>query len=349
MQLFRVAWVVLLLIVGATGVLCVAQSSGSVSASGSFEPLVGMMFIPEGTFEMGDSFDEGCPDELPVHTVMVSAFFIGRYEVTNDEMVEVLQWAYENGRLEVSASTVRNATGDPQKLLHLEEPQCRITWNGRAFSMKPTKGSGYPCVEVSWYGALAFCNYRSEMEGLTPCYDLSDWSCNWSANGYRLPTEAEWEKAARGGVDGHRFPWSDTDTIQHTRANYESRANYSYVTSSYDTSYDTSLTVGDHPDYADGETPYTSPVGSFAPNGYGLYDTAGNVWEWVWDLWDAGYYAESPKVDPRGPSSTSSLYRVVRSGRWGYDAFSSRISGRRHGWPGGRRRMGFRIVLPSSL
>jgi formylglycine-generating enzyme required for sulfatase activity len=338
MQLFRVVLVVLLLVFGATSFLGMAQSSVNSPTSGNFEPLVGMVLIPAGTFEMGDSFEEGCPDELPVHTVTVSAFYIGRYEVTNDEMVEVLQWAYENDKIEVSVSTVRNAIGDPQKLLHLDEAQCRITWDGRAFVMKSTKASGYPCVEVSWYGALAFCNYRSEMEGLTPCYDLSDWSCNWLANGYRLPTEAEWERAARGGVDGHRFPWSDTDTIQHTRSNYESRSNYSY---------DTSLTTGDHPDYADGDYPYTSPVGSFAPNGYGLYDMAGNVWEWVWDLWDANYYAVSPKVDPHGPLSTSSLYRVVRSGRWGYDASSCRISGRRHGWPGGRRRMGFRIVLPS--
>lgn len=339
MRLFQAALVVLLLVLAVTSFLGIAQSSDSSPTSiSNVEPPIGMVLIPAGTFEMGDSFNEGCPDERPVHTVTVSAFYIGCYEVTNDEMVEVLQWAYENDKIEVSDSTVRNATGDPQKLLHLEEDQCRITWSGRAFGMKSTKGSGYPCVEVSWYGALAFCNYRSEMEGLTPCYDLRDWSCNWSANGYRLPTEAEWERAARGGVDGHRFPWSDTDTIQHTRSNYESRSNYSY---------DTSLTSGDHPDYYDGEFPYTSPVGSFAPNGYGLYDMAGNVWEWVWDLWDANYYAVSPEVDPRGPSSTSSLYRVVRSGRWGYDASSCRISGRRHGWPGGRRRMGFRIALPA--
>lgn len=338
MQAFRVVLVALVLISGATSFLGMAQSSASAPNGGDYEPLEGMMFIPAGTFEMGDSFNEGCPDELPVHTVTVSAYFMGRYEITNDEMQEVLQWAYENDRLEVSTSTVRNAMGDQQKLLHLGEAQCRITWDGRVFGIKSTKSSGYPCVEVTWYGALAFCNFRSEMEGLTPCYDFSDWSCNWLANGYRLPTEAEWERAARGGVDGHRFPWTDTDTIQHTRANYDSRSDYSY---------DTSLTSGDHPDYADGEFPYTSPVGSFAPNDYGLYDMAGNVWEWTWDLWDTNYYAVSPEVDPRGPTSTSSLYHVVRSGRWGYDAASSRISGRRHGWPGGRRRMGFRVVLPS--
>jgi len=346
MNRLRVTLVALLLTLGATVFLAIPQISeglpvvGNATMSDVAEPLEEMALIPGGSFEMGDSFSEGCPDERPVHTVTVSAFYISRYEVTNDQMQEALQWAYENDRLVVSESSLYNAEGDQRKLMHLNEAQCRITWDKEVFNIKATKGSGYPCVEVLWYGALAYCNFRSEMEGLTPCYDFSDWTCDWSANGYRLPTEAEWERAARGGVDGHRFPWSDTDTIQHTRANYESRANFSY---------DTSDTFGDHPDYDDGETPYTSPVASFPPNGYGLYDMAGNVWEWTWDLWDVNYYAVSPSVDPRGPSGSHDAYHVVRSGRWGYDASSARVSGRRHGWPGGRQRMGFRIAQNADL
>jgi len=293
-----------------------------------------MALIPAGSFEMGDSFSEGASDERPVHTVTVSAFYMDRYEVSNDEMVEVMQWAYDNGKITVTESTVRNATGDQQELLDLDGSDCRITWSGSAFGLKSEKGSGYPCVEVTWYGAAAFCNYRSEKEGLTPCYDLDDWSCNWSANGYRLPTEAQWEYAARGGVTGHRFPWSDTDTIQHSRANYESNCDYSY---------DTSPTRGFHPDYDNDPEPYTSPVGSLAPNGYGLYDMAGNVWEWCWDRYDSDYYLSSPGSDPRGPVSGSS--RVVRGGGWYSYASHCRVALRPYASPVlSASYLGFRLV-----
>ena len=165
---------------------------------------------------------------------------------------------------------------------------------------------------------VKWCNAHSEKEGRTPCYyadatkttiyktgQLSvanDW-VKWEANGYRLPTEAEWEKAARGGAAGHIFPWVDVDTITHSRANYYSSSAYSY---------DVSPTRVYHPDYR--TYPYTSPVGSFAPNGYGLYDMAGNVWEWCWDSYDSSYYSGSPTSDPRGPASGT--YRVLRGGSW---------------------------------
>lgn len=300
------------------------NSAGSVETScsvtvtsGGSGVLSGMVSIPAGNFQMGDSFAEKDLDERPVHPVYISAFYMDKTEVTNDKMIEVLQWAYGQGKLNVTASSVENANGDSQELLELGDPNCRITWDGSQFRMKVLKGSGYPCVEVTWYGAAAYCNYKSQMEGRTPCYDLSDWSCNWSAAGYRLPTEAEWEKAARGGSSGNRFPWGDT--ITHKLANYKS--------SRFD-SYDTSLTREYHPDYNSDGFPYTSPVGDFEANGYGLYDMAGNVWEWCHDWYDYSYYTSSPGSNPRGPDTGS--FRVLRGGGWFINSYYCRSAFRNY-------------------
>jgi len=202
---------------------------------------------------------------------------------------------------------------------------------------------------VNWYDCVKWVNARSQREYLTPCYyvdaghtviyksgnyDIAEANVDWTANGYRLPTEAEWERAARGGASGHRYPWAD-DTIRHSRANYFA------APLSYD--YDTSPTSGYHPDYTSGGTPHTSPVGSFAPNGYGLYNTAGNLWEWSWDWYGGSYYASSPGTDPRGPASGS--YRVLRGGGWNNNAVGSRVADRAFSSPGiVYNNVGFRLV-----
>lgn len=161
---------------------------------------------------------------------------------------------------------------------------------------------------------VKWCNAKSELEGLTPCYytdadqtavfktgaiNIDNTMVKWSANGYRLPTEAEREKAARGGLSGKRYPNGDSIT--------QADANYNFSVGS------------------------TTVVGSYAPNGFGIYDMAGNVWEWCWDWYDAGYYGVSPATDPNGPSGSG---RVLRGGGWSNDADYCPVAIRYNGSPG---------------
>jgi formylglycine-generating enzyme required for sulfatase activity len=193
--------------------------------------------------------------------------------------------------------------------------------------------SGEPMWDVVWIDWVIWCNARSQQAGLTPVYytdagftqlctnSSSLVFANWSANGYRLPTEAEWEKASRGGLSGQRFPWGNT--ISESQANYNGDSNdYSYDLGP-DGYNSTTLNEG-------GSQP--GPVGSFAPNGYGLYDMAGNLFEWCWDLYaEPPYPAGSPYLggaDPRGPASESIRYRVLRGGSWARNAGSCRCANR---------------------
>jgi len=238
-----------------------------------------MVLIPAGSFQMGDSFGDGYSDELPMHTVAVSAFTMDRYEITKALWDEVASWAAAHGY------DVGPGDGDG-------------------------KASDHPVYNVTWYEAVKWANARNEKEGLEPPYTVSGGvyrtgestpNCNWSATGYRLPTEAEWEKAARGEAAGWPYPWSDIDEIDVSRANYSN--------------------------YYGG----TTPVGSFAPNGVGLYDMAGNVWEWCWDWYGEASYASSPGSDPRGPASGTG--RVLRGGSWYVYANGCRVANRGNYWP----------------
>ena len=215
-------------------------------------------------------------------------------------------------------------------------PRCQIAYTSGIFSVPSKNGrdmSYDPIGDASWYGAAAYCNWRSQQEGKEQCYDLSTRNCDFSKKGYRLATEAEWEYAARGGLAGKRFPWGDT--ISHSQLNYYSDSYYSY---------DISPTRGYHPTWNDGVEPYTSPVGSFAANGYDLYDVVGNVWEWCNDRYSSSYYSSSPPSNPTGPTGGS--YRLLRGGSWLGNAHGCRVADRFANRPVNRFEfIGFRIVL----
>jgi formylglycine-generating enzyme required for sulfatase activity len=255
---------------------------------------------------MGNCMDcnEGTYQELPLHTVYVSAFYMDSNLVSYTLWTNVYQWANSNGY--------------------------SFDYAGSG------KAASHPVQQVDWYDCVKWCNARSQQAGLTPVYytdagfqqvytnspHFTPICPNWAANGYRLPTEAEWEKAARGGAAGHRFPWSDTDTIDWSRANY-------YVSTNAGAShyaYDVNPTIGWNPAWTNAGNVYTSPVGSFAPNGYGLYDMVGNVIEWCWDVFSD--YSTASETDPHGPSPNTLGVPVCRGGAWSEDARSCRCSAR---------------------
>jgi formylglycine-generating enzyme required for sulfatase activity len=220
-----------------------------------------------------------------LHTVNVSAFYMDTNLVTYTLWTNVYQWA---------------------------------TSHGYSFDHAGSgKATTHPVQRIDWYDCVKWCNARSEKEGRVPAYytdaglgvryrtGQAEPYVSWST-GYRLPTEAEWEKAARGGLSGQRFPWGNT--ISWSQANY-----YGHPGSLGGFPYDLATAIGYDPIFATGSYPYTSPVGYFAPNGYGLNDMAGNVWQWCWDWY--GDYSSGSQTDPRGQSGTL-INRVVRGGGW---------------------------------
>ena len=328
-----------------------------------------MVYIPYGGFGMGNHFDESGEDELPLHAVLLDSFFMSKYEITNQQYCDYLNSAYP-GQIKVVSGVVyassdssnsypyfntRGADADSQ--IDFSDPDFRVMTKGAS----NRDMSDDPLVGVSWYGATAYCNWRSGQEGYESCYNLSTWACDFSKHGYRLPTEAEWEYAARGGLSGKRFPWGDT--ISHTQANYWSY--WEHGSPSYP--FDVSPTELYHPLWDDDFRPYTSPVGFFdgtmkyrsdynwndsatsyqttsGANGYGLYDIAGNVWELCNDWSDYNYYDTSPYDNPTGPASGT--HRTNRGGSYTYNPTFCTVSRRSGSLPSYRsHNRGFRLVL----
>jgi len=209
-----------------------------------------MVLIPAGEFRMGSNDGDG--DENPVHTVYLDAFYIDIYEVTNEQYARFLN---QYGR---------NSDDSGNMLVRIGDEDCLIEKVGNTY--RPKWGhEDHPVVYVSWHGAVEYAHFY----------------------GKRLPTAAEWEKAARGGLMDKQYPWGDS--ISHDDANY-------HGTGSRDA------------------WKGTSPVGSFPPNGYGLYDMVGNAGEWCADWYGNDYYSASPTANPVGPGSGN--YRVLRGGSW---------------------------------
>jgi formylglycine-generating enzyme required for sulfatase activity len=242
-----------------------AETAPSLIEEGDMVP------IPPGSFRMGSRRTERGRgrDEL-LHRVQVSGFYLARYPVTQG------LWKTVTG-------------GNPSYF---------------------KGGEGLPMEGVTWYDCVAFCNQLSRIEGRTPCYSYeglgtdprhwpADWKhhihnqiiCNWSASGYRLPSEAEWEYACRAGT---------TSATPYGPMLGSNRANFN----------------GEHPYGSAAKGPNlrrTTEVGSYPPNAWGLYDMLGNIGQWCWD-WYAPYSPES-QTDPRGPR-TQAKQRVYRGGSW---------------------------------
>lgn len=235
------------------------------------KPVPELVLIPAGSFQMGDNLDNTAYSK-PVHTVNLAPFYIDKYETTYDLWKEVYDWAVNNG----------------------------YTFDNPGTNGSNGIGTNMPVTIVYWYDVVKWLNARSEKKGRTPVYytdaalknvyrsgqfDVSNANVKWDANGYRLPTEAEWEKAARGGLDGKRYPWGDE------------------------------LGTGNANDNMGGAV----SVGSFAPNGYGLLDMAGNVHEWTWD-WgseaEAYNWAFNGIINPHGPDAGTT--RIRRGGGYTY-------------------------------
>jgi len=236
-----------------------------------------MSFIPEATFFMGS--EQGEDDERPVHAVTLDAFLMDQHPITNSQFKLFLR---------------ENPLWQKQPVIKKYlNPYYLYLW--RKELIFPQGKRDHPVVYVNWFVAAAYCNWRSQQQGLMPCYDPESFVCRFDASGFRLPTEAEYECAARGGHRQRTYPWGDD--ITKAVSNYDNH-------------------VGN-----------TTEICAYPANDFGLFDMGGNVSSWCQDWFDENYYRHSPQQNPRGPEQGT--HKVYRGGAWGGDEDRQRCAMRR--------------------
>ncbi|MCG8330175.1 MAG: SUMF1/EgtB/PvdO family nonheme iron enzyme [Chitinophagales bacterium] len=265
-----------------------------------------MIFVKGDTFNMGSQ--DGEMDEVPIHAVALSDFYIGRFEVTVEEFSIFIQaTGYTTDAEKGGGSNIYEDGRYTQK----EGTNWRFDATGK---QRPSTLYNHPVMHVSWNDAIAYCNWLSKQQGYQPVYTISknEVTANWNANGYRLPTEAEWEFAARSRGKMYKYAWG----------NGQPHANIADETGK-GTYIDWVIWEG----YIDGYV-HTAPVGRFEQGDLGLSDMTGNVWEWCWDWYDKNYYHYSPAENPKGANTGS--YRILRGGSWNWEPAYLRCANRNY-------------------
>ena len=265
-----------------------------------------MIFVKGGRFRMGSA--QGEDDEIPIHEVVLTDYYIGRFEVTVGEFRKFIKATnYKTGveKIGFSFCWVDN------KWKRIKKANWSCDLQGKKRSVAD---SLYPVIHINWYDALHFCNWKSKEDGYKPCYKFDGYkvSCDWEANGYRLPTEAEWEFAATGGLKSYDYVYSGSNVLDEVAW---------FSANSFGSLH---------------------KVGQKKPNELGTHDMSGNVWEWCWDFY--GRYTEEKVTNPHGPEK--GRMRVIRGGSWGNNPSFNRVTYRYRGIPDGidHYTAGFRLV-----
>ena len=291
-----------------------------------WESTEGMVYVEGGSFQMGSTDSEAYWDESQVHSVTVDSFYMTETEVTHRQYLEFLNNAG------VSAAGQLNGN----EVIDMNDDYVTFSHNGKEFSFAASEYADNidcPVINVTWYGSVEYSNWLSEQAGLPKAYSINGTNVSWNQNaeGYRLPTEAEWEYAARGGKQSRGYKYAGSNNVGEVGW---------YWKNSGDKPLDGKWGL----DTIMANNGRAREVGQKRGNELGLYDMSGNLWEWCWDWYDLDYYSSSPGTNPTGPLSGSN--RVLRGGSWFDSPEGLRVANRISYYPDGSDgNLGFRFVL----